>query len=139
MIEDRKDEALAEHDGRPATSGRRLLLVDDNRDAADLAAILLRMRGYEVEVAYSAAEAERTARANLPEVAFLDLGMPGTDGFALARTFRADPALATVRLIALTGWGAPEDLERTKAAGFDGHLIKPAGIEALEAVLRAVL
>jgi CheY-like chemotaxis protein len=114
----------------------RVLIVDDNRDAADLVAMLLQIRGHLTEVAYGAAEAERRARAIRPDVAFLDLGMPGTDGFALARMFRADPVLASVRLVALTGWGAPEDRARTKSAGFDGHLIKPAGIEALEAALR---
>jgi CheY-like chemotaxis protein len=114
----------------------RVLIVDDNRDAADLVAMLLGIRGHVTEVAYGAADAERKARAHRPDVAFLDLGMPGTDGFALAQIFRADPALQAVRLIALTGWGSPEDRARTKAAGFDGHLIKPAGIETLESALR---
>jgi CheY-like chemotaxis protein len=114
----------------------RVLIVDDNRDAADLVALLLDLRGHVTEVAYGAADAERKARANRPDVAFLDLGMPGTDGFALARRFREDPYLCCVRLVALTGWGAAEDRARTKEAGFDGHLTKPAGIEALENALQ---
>jgi CheY-like chemotaxis protein len=114
----------------------RVLIVDDNRDAADLVAMLLGIRGHQTEVAYTAADAQRKAKTLHPDVAFLDLGMPGTDGFALARIFRSDPVLASVRLVALTGWGAAEDRARTKAAGFDGHLTKPAGIEALETALR---
>lgn len=115
---------------------RRVLVVDDNRDAADLVATLLNLRGHLTEVAYGAADAEQKARANRPDVAFLDLGMPEIDGFALARTFKRDPQLASVRLVALTGWGAAEDRARARDAGFDDHLTKPAGIDALEAAIR---
>jgi CheY-like chemotaxis protein len=119
------------HDG-----ALRVLVVDDDRDLADAVATLLDLRGHTTEVAYGALEAERKARALRPDVAFVDLGMPDTDGCALARFFWSDPRLAAFRLVALTGWGGQEDHARTKAAGFDAHLVKPGGIEALESVLR---
>jgi CheY-like chemotaxis protein len=117
------------------TQVRRVLVVDDNEDAAELVATLLRIRGYETAVAFSALDGERAAREQRPDVAFLDLGMPGKNGLELARTFREDPDLSAIRLVALTGWGTADDRARTKSAGFDGHLTKPAGIDALEAAM----
>jgi PAS domain S-box-containing protein len=116
-------------------SPRRVLVVDDNVDAADSLAMLLRLQGQEVQVAYDAASALAQAEADPPAIAFLDLGMPKMDGYELARAFRNHPALREVVLIALTGWGQPEDRQRTKEAGFDHHLVKPVEEEALHGLL----
>jgi PAS domain S-box-containing protein len=122
--------------GLPASlPAMRVLVVDDNVDAADSLALLLRLQGHEVQVAYDGLAALAKAEASVPAVAFLDIGMPAMDGHELARAFRARPALAGVRLVALTGWGQPEDRQRTRAAGFDHHLVKPVDAEALAHLL----
>jgi signal transduction histidine kinase/CheY-like chemotaxis protein len=120
--------------GRPQDNGRRpeaepaprrVLVVDDNVDAADSLALLLRLEGQEVQVAYEGPSALALAEAGPPALAFLDLGMPKMDGYELARAFRASPALKGTVLVAVTGWGQPEDRQRTREAGFDHHLVKP--------------
>jgi len=119
----------------PAARARRILLVDDNEDAAAASAVLLRHLGHAVRVAHNAAEARALALAELPEVAILDIGLPDMDGHALAAAMRADASAtadgATLRLVALTGYGQQADVERAMAAGFDVHLTKPATIDAL--------
>ena len=119
----------------PAPLVCRLLVVDDNRDAADSLAILLRLIGQEVRVVYDGPTALEAARAEQPEVAFLDIGMPGMDGCELARRFRQEAALRHVTLVALTGWGQEEDRRRSQEAGFDHHLIKPADLDTLRELL----
>jgi len=114
---------------------RRILVVDDNVDAAETLAILLRLAGHSVEVAHDGAAAIGMAQAKRPELAFLDLGMPGMDGYELARRLRADKALAGVRLVALTGWGQDEDRRRSAEAGFDLHVVKPVEPAMLDKVL----
>jgi signal transduction histidine kinase len=118
--------------------GRRLLVVDDNVDAADSLAVLLRLRGHEVRVAYGGAAALEAAEAYTPDVVFLDIGMPGMDGYEVARLLRRRPGLGGVVLAALTGWGQEEDRRRTADAGFDHHLVKPVDPEAVAAVLVGV-
>jgi signal transduction histidine kinase len=113
----------------------RVLVVDDSTDAADSLAMLLRLSGQEVAVAYDGPTALARAEVEPPEIAFLDLGMPKMDGCELARRFRANPDLAGVTLIALTGWGQPEDRQRTKEAGFDHHIVKPVPLDALRWLL----
>lgn len=115
--------------------GLRVLLADDNQDAADSLAMLLTLSRHEVRVAHGGLEALEIATTFRPEVALLDLGMPEMDGYALARALREAPWAARLRLIALTGRGLEEDKVRTKAAGFDHHLIKPVNPEALEQLL----
>jgi PAS domain S-box-containing protein len=115
---------------------RRVLVVDDNVDAADSLALLLRMEGHAVTVAHDGLTALTQAAADPPELALLDIGMPKMDGYELARRFRADPALRDVVLVALTGWGQDEDRRRTREAGFDHHLVKPVEPEALHGLLR---
>ena len=110
---------------------RRVLVVDDNVDAAESLAMLLRLEGHKVRVAYDGPSALTLATIEAPELAFFDIGMPEMDGLELARRFRADPVLNEVRLIALTGWGMADDRRRTKEAGFDAHEVKPVGPEAL--------
>ncbi len=117
------------------SSGHRLLVVDDNRDAADSLAMLLRLQGHEVRVAHDGLAALELAEGYRPEMVFLDIGMPGMDGYEVARRLRRQPGLENIRLAALTGWGQAEDRRRTAEAGFDHHLVKPVEPNALESLL----
>ncbi len=114
----------------------RVLVVDDNRDAADSLALLLQLGGHDTRTEYSGADALRVAAAFRPELVFCDLGMPGMNGHEVARSLRAQPHTASAILVALTGWGSEEDRRRTRLAGFDHHLVKPVALEMLEGVLR---
>jgi PAS domain S-box-containing protein len=114
---------------------RRLLVVDDNRDSADSLAAMLRLSGHAVQVGYDGASAMALAETARPDVIVLDLGMPQTSGYDVARWVRRQPWGAGVRLIALTGWGQDEDRRRTREAGFDLHLTKPVDPDRLVAVL----
>ena len=118
--------------------GRSVLVVDDNRDAAETLAALLNMMGHRAPVANDGRQALRMLPSLMPDVVFLDLGMPGMSGYEVAAAIREDARLAKVRLVALTGWGGEADRARTRAAGFDEHLTKPATVEAIEDVLRRV-
>jgi signal transduction histidine kinase/CheY-like chemotaxis protein len=120
-----------------ATVERRLrvLVVDDNVDAADSLAILLQASGHDARVAYGGLAGLQTAQAFHPEAIFCDLGMPGMGGFELASKLRQDARFDDTALIAVTGWGAEEDKQRTRRAGFDFHLTKPAGPDNLRAIL----
>jgi signal transduction histidine kinase/ActR/RegA family two-component response regulator len=109
-----------------AAHERSVLVVDDNRDAADSLGALLRMMGANVYVAYDAREALRLTETCVIDNAVLDIGMPETDGCALARGLRERPETAHMTLIALTGWGQENDRERVREAGFDHHMLKPA-------------
>jgi len=119
------------------TAPRRILVVDDNVDAAQSLAMLLKLRGHAVQVAFGGAEALAAARAELPQAAFLDIGMPGMDGYEVARRMRAEFD-GSLRLIALTGWGTDQDRQRSRAAGFDHHLTKPVDLAGLEGALAVV-
>ena len=116
-------------------SGLKLLVVDDDVDAADSLALLLRMLGYEAVVAYSGVTALLAAVELRPSAVILDLSLPGMDGYELARLLRQHPQLATVALIALSGHGEPADVERSLGAGFGTHLVKPLDLARLQAVL----
>ncbi|MEP6504321.1 MAG: ATP-binding protein [Betaproteobacteria bacterium] len=120
-----------------ATSGasRRVLLVDDNQDAADLMAELARAAGHIVEVAYDPRQALAIALEFRPEVAVLDIGLPGMDGYQLALALRERPGAASLTLIALSGYGQERDRERSRAQGFAGHLVKPANVSELLALI----
>lgn len=118
---------------RPA--GRRILVVDDNVDGAESLATLLDYSGHETRVCHSGPDALAAAREFAPEVALLDIGLPGLDGYEVARRLRADPATAGIVLVALTGWGSDDDKRKSKDAGFDFHLTKPAGVKAVQDVL----
>jgi CheY-like chemotaxis protein len=108
-----------------------VLIVDDNVDAADSLRLMLEIRGHEVRATYDGSSALETLKEFDAEVVLLDLGMPRMDGLEVARRIRSLPLRATPRLIALTGWGQPEDKQRTSEAGFDAHLTKPADALAL--------
>jgi PAS domain S-box-containing protein len=112
-----------------------ILVVDDNRDAAKCLALLLRLEGHDVRVAHDGETALAMAQRQPPDLAFLDLGMPGMDGYELCRRMRAEPALAKVVFVALTGWGQEEDARRSHEAGFDRHLVKPMEPHSLKRLL----
>src|SRR5450830_28391 len=118
-----------EQDAPAATPALRVLLVDDNEDAAITSAALLEGIGHEVRVAHSAAEALALGRQYTHDVAILDIGLPDMDGYALAAALRRDAA--PMRLVALTGYGQKSDKDRAVQAGFDVHLTKPASAEDL--------
>ncbi len=122
---------------RPARTitERRVLVVDDNADAADALAILLRLWGHRVDVVYDGLSAIERALADPPDVAILDIGLPEMDGYEVAKRLRAEPATSKVLLIALTGYGQEQDRQRTHGAGFDHHLVKPVTPDKLEALL----
>jgi len=113
----------------------RVLIVDDNRDAADSLAMLLALDGHDVQVAYAGGEALDAVRDFQPSVVVLDLGLPDLNGFEVARRLRRDADRDRLRLIALTGWGQAEDRRRTLEAGFDHHLTKPVDPEQLHRLL----
>ena len=107
------------------------MVVDDNVDAANSLAEILRIEGFDVRAAFDGPEALEIARQFRPEVALLDLNMPTMSGAELAVALRAEPWAQTLRLVALTGMGRAYDVELTRAAGFEAHLIKPVAIDAL--------
>ena len=117
--------------------GASILVVDDNRDAADSLGVLLGALGADTRVAYDGVEALALAAQWQPEIAVLDVGMPGMDGCELATRLRADPRHQALTLVALTGWGQPADRARIAAAGFTHHFLKPLDLQDLAAVVRA--
>jgi PAS domain S-box-containing protein len=120
-----------------AAFGRRILVVDDNRDSVDSMAMLLRAIGHEVETAHDGAGALERAPQYLPEYVLLDIGLPGMSGYTVAQRLRALPALREVKLIAMTGYGQEDDRRRSREAGFDHHLVKPVDFGTLCAILSA--
>ncbi len=124
--------------GKPETPGRRVLVVDDNRDAASSLARLLRLLGHDVREAHDGLEAIRVAEELRPDLILLDIGLPGLNGYEVATRLRADARFRDVRLIALSGYGSEQDQIRSRAAGFDGHFLKPAELGLLEAVLASL-
>lgn len=125
----------------PVPSGpapMHLLIVDDNKDAADLLGVLLEMEGHRVSVEYDAHAAIRHAREEHPTVLLLDIGLPVMDGYELARQLREHPSTASATLIAVTGYGRDDDRKRSKAAGFDHHLVKPVNPDELNRLLKSV-
>jgi CheY-like chemotaxis protein len=114
---------------------QRILVVDDNVDAAESLGTMLAYSGHDVRVAHGGIEALSAAREFSPNVMILDLGMPEMDGYAVARAVRSDPRFATTRLIALSGYGQPDDRRRTAELGFDEHLVKPVEHDVLNAAL----
>ncbi|MGB2712925.1 MAG: ATP-binding protein [Vicinamibacterales bacterium] len=123
----------------PAITPSRILVVDDNRDAADMLGRLLATRGHKVLVAYDGAEALRESVTFKPQIGFLDIGMPGMDGYQLAARLRRHAKPGELFLVAITGWGQEEDRRRAMSAGFDAHLTKPADPEQITALLAARL
>ena len=110
---------------------RRALVVDDNHDAADTLAMMLELMGLDVQCLYDPMQVEASLDSFAPEVLFLDVGMPGRSGYDVARALRARPIESSVLLVAVTGWGQPEDRRRSREAGFDHHLVKPPELSAI--------
>jgi PAS domain S-box-containing protein len=118
-----------------ASVRRRVLVVDDNKDAAETLAAVLRLRGHEVQVAFDGVTALAAAQASRPDFILLDLGMPGMDGYEVAQHLREQPARRQTVLVALTGWGQEEDRRRSQEAGFDFHMVKPVEPDMVDALL----
>jgi len=118
--------------------GRRVLIADDNRDAAESLAVLLRFEGHDVVVANDGNAALRLFESHAPEVGLLDIGMPEFNGFEVARRIRASDTGAQVLLVAITGWGQEKDQRETREAGFDHHLTKPVEPEAVIQLIRLI-
>ena len=120
---------------KAAVVPRRILIVDDNVDSADSLAMLLNLVGHEVWTAYDGASGILAAVEHRPQVILLDIGLPRMDGYEVARRLRQDPRTSGVTLVAMTGYGQPEDRRRTGEAGFDHHLVKPADLDELAELL----
>lgn len=121
----------------PKSRSRRILVVDDNEDAAEMLALVLRKRGFTVVLAFDGEEALAMAQAHHPDVVLLDIGLPGIDGYEVARRLRASPMRARPVLVAVTGYGQPADRARSRDAGFDHHLVKPVAMEKLLPLLES--
>jgi CheY-like chemotaxis protein len=118
-----------------ATPSRRILVVDDNQDAASVLAQLLEMGGHEVDTAHDGAEALETAGRQHPDVVLLDIGLPTLNGYEVCRRIRERPWGKKTIVIALSGWGQEGDRQLSREAGFDGHLVKPVDYPELLALL----
>ena len=121
-----------------ADNGLKILVVDDNRDAADTCAMLLETSGHHVQTAYTGHAALELAEDFAPHAVLLDIGLPDVSGYELAQKMRAAPWAHDITLVAVTGWGQEEDRKRALEAGFDHHLVKPIAPEALDALLRSL-
>jgi CheY-like chemotaxis protein len=119
----------------PDNGNLRVLVVDDNADAAQMLAALLEVQGHAVSVEYDARGALARARTEHPDVLLLDIGLPDMDGYELARRLRAQPENAHATLVALTGYGQNQDREEAQQAGFDHYLVKPADLNEVNDVL----
>jgi two-component system CheB/CheR fusion protein len=125
---------------RPRAFGNtklRVLVVDDNRDQAASLAKVLALTGHDVQLAYDGEQALEVAARFLPEIALVDIGLPKLNGYEVAARLRKDPRHQGLVLVAQTGWGQEQDRQRSKAAGFDHHVVKPVGAEDLQAIFAA--
>jgi PAS domain S-box-containing protein len=130
------EEAIGESAKSPgARLGHRVLVVDDNRDAATSLSMLLKLHGHDVCTAFDGRKSLAIAAELRPAIVFLDIGMPGMDGYEVARRLRTIPGLEDVVLVALTGWGQAEDRRRTDEAGFNHHLVKPPEPNVIDGLL----
>ena len=122
----------------PRATGLRLLVVDDNADAAEMLGAFMESAGHTVRIEYDPLRAIEWAKVGAPDVCLLDIGLPGMDGNAVARTLRTLPQLAHTMLIAVTGYGKEFDRDQSIAAGFDHYFVKPADPVALVALLAEI-
>jgi CheY-like chemotaxis protein len=125
------------HPGSPIS--RKIMVVDDNRDLADSFAKLLRLMGHEVLTTHDGRKVLDAARVFQPDLILLDIGLPGMDGYAVAEAIRNDTSLRSTLLVALTGYGAATDRQRTQAAGFSAHLVKPVRFADVHELLNRLL
>jgi len=122
----------------PTVASMRILVVDDNRDSAESLGMLLSLMGAEVRVVHDGPDALAAFASCLPHMVLLDIGMPGMDGYEVARRLRESQQEPRAALVALTGWGQDEDRRRVREAGFDHHLVKPADLDALQAIMASI-
>jgi len=120
---------------RGLPQNKKILVVDDDPDAAELVGGLLELQGHEVRSAHTAREAIAVAKEFQPDIAFLDIGLPTMDGFELAAALAMLPELRDCRLIAITGYDDADDRRRSKQAGFEAHLVKPIAMDTLERIV----
>ncbi len=113
----------------------RILIVDDNVDAAEIMGVLLESLGHDIQTAHDGHCGVQMARLFRPDVVLLDVGLPEMNGYEVARHLRQDPETRNLLLVAVTGYGQPEDLRRSDEAGFDLHVLKPVGMESLQSIL----
>jgi CheY-like chemotaxis protein len=128
--------AAAPGAGMPASAPRRVLVVDDNVDAAESLAMLLETLGHDVRLAHDGGSALALVEADPPDVILLDIGLPVVDGFTVAQRLRGDRRFAGMRIVALSGYGRDQDLARGRDAGFDEHLVKPVDVGRLRAAMQ---
>lgn len=133
----RTPEVTAHAPGEAGKESLRILIADDNADAANTLATYLRLSGHQPVVTFDGGEALQLAAAERPDVMLLDIGMPTLNGYDVARAIRAQRWGVGIRLIAVSGWFSPEDVDRASDAGFDAHLSKPIDLEALPRMLQA--
>lgn len=126
---------LAAVGNSPSSVALRILLVEDHPEVAAAQALLLRALGYQVQTAADGATAIAMAKSSSPDIAVVDIGLPGLDGYKVAETLRDDPDTAGIRLIALTAYGSVEDRKRSQRSGFEAHLVKPASLDQLRLAL----
>jgi PAS domain S-box-containing protein len=139
VLRTERDSSCSNIQGKAAqepSAGLRVLLVDDNADAIEMMGFLLGEMGHEAFTTQDARRLVELAREHKPDVIVLDIGLPGVDGYELARMIKREPELASIRLVAHTGYGSPEDRKKAADAGFDAHLVKPAELDDLDAALR---
>ena len=135
LAAERPARSAGDKPGNAPLCAKRILVVDDNVDAADSLGSLLRVLGADVQVVHHGRDALAAFDAYRPGVVLLDIGMPEVDGYEVARVIRSRPQGERVPLVALTGWGQAEDRRRVRDAGFDHHLVKPADLDALRSLL----
>ena len=121
---------------KKAANARKVLVDDDNRDAAQLLTMALSHHGHNVQVAHDGLEGLKLTESFQPQVVLLDIGLPGLNGYEVAKRIRKEPWGSQIFLVALTGWGQAEDQARSEEAGFDKHLVKPVQLSVIFDLLR---
>jgi len=125
-------------EGPTPPAGRQVLVVDDNRDAAQTLAMLIRYAGHQVKVAFNGAQALQIAQEQKPRVILLDLAMPGMDGFQVAKALRERPETKEAIIVAVSGYGNQDDQQRCLTEGFNQHLLKPVKREQVLEIIKAI-
>jgi CheY-like chemotaxis protein len=133
------DSSTPDDSGGRFRAAHRILVADDNRDAAESMKVLLKLMGAEVAIAFDGLQALEVAAQFRPQVVLLDIGMPKLHGYDTAKRFRQEEWGKDIVIVALTGWGRDEDRRRAEEAGFDGHLVKPVHVSALRQLLERLL
>jgi CheY-like chemotaxis protein len=138
-LSDERAEPQTPAQTQPLQPGRRVLVVDDNIDAAQTLADLLSLSGHDTRIVHDGLGAVAAATDWCPDVVLLDIGLPGLNGFEVARRIRLQAANPAMVLVALTGYGQAADRQRAQDSGFDHHLVKPADFDEIEKILAAVV